>query len=83
MQVSKDSVLQALRTYGTQEQIEQAQRLLSDPVDTDRDGDLLRDLGLDPGGSSAGGGMAVTPTHRPDVTTAPGPAAHPERSAGT
>lgn len=63
--------MQPLRAHGTQEQVEQAERLLENPVDTDRDADLLRDLGLDPDGSSAGGGMGVYQLEHPTATPTP------------
>jgi hypothetical protein len=43
---SKQSVLDVMRRLGMQAQIPEAERLLPDPVDVQRDGDLLARFGL-------------------------------------
>ena len=48
MQTSKRRVLELLMATQQQTPLAEADQELPDPVDTDRDGELLRRLGLDP-----------------------------------
>jgi hypothetical protein len=56
--IDRSHVVQALRTYGLSEEAERAQQVLGARVDTERDAELLRDLGLDPDGRAQGGALA-------------------------
>jgi hypothetical protein len=66
MKISKDHVLEVLRTYGTPEQIRLAEQDLRSHVDTDDDGDLLRELGIDPDDRAQGGSLAPREGGRDD-----------------
>lgn len=57
--VDRSHVVQALRTYGLAQQADRAQRDLDVRVDTERDAETLRDLGLDPDSRAQGGALAV------------------------
>ena len=59
MIVDRSHVVQALRTYGLAQQADRAQRDLDVRVDTERDAETLRDLGLDPDSRAQGGALAV------------------------
>lgn len=59
MLIDKGHVIQALRDRGMTEQAEEAERVLDHQVDTDRDADLLRSLGIDPDSRAQGGGLAT------------------------
>jgi hypothetical protein len=48
MQISKEQIIQVLRSNNDQAKAEQAANELPDQVDTDRDSDLLSKLGIDP-----------------------------------
>jgi hypothetical protein len=48
MQISKDQILQALKSNNQQDKAEQAEKELPDQVDTDKHADLLDKLGIDP-----------------------------------
>ena len=48
MQISKEQIVQVLRSQGEQGKAEQAAGELPDQVDTDRDSELLSKLGIDP-----------------------------------
>ena len=47
MQISKEQLLQVLRTEGDNETADKVAAELPDEIDTDRDGDALDRLGLD------------------------------------
>ena len=47
MQISKDQLLQVLRTEGDNDTAERVDAGLPDEIDTDRDGDALAAAGLD------------------------------------
>jgi len=49
MQISKQQVLEHLRGHGHDEQVEQADKLLPDTIDTDEHAAQLQKLGVDPG----------------------------------
>ena len=59
MQIDRDHVVQALRAGGRRDEAERAERELDVLVDTVRDADLLRELGLDPDSRAQGGGLAL------------------------
>ena len=59
MQIDRDHVVQALRAGGRRDEAERAERELDVLVDTVRDADLLRELGLDPDSRARGGGLAL------------------------
>ena len=48
MHVDRSHVVQVLRAAGRTEQARRAEEVLDVPVDTVRDADLLRELGIDP-----------------------------------
>src|SRR4051794_10692992 len=48
MEISKEQIIQVLKSTDDQDKAEQAANELPDPVDTDRDGELLSKLGIDP-----------------------------------
>jgi hypothetical protein len=58
MQIDKDQIIAFLQQRGEHATADQAQQELPDQVDTDKDGDLLSKLGIDPsellGGLSGG-----------------------------
>jgi hypothetical protein len=59
VQIDRDHVVQALRAGGRRDEAERAERELDVLVDTVRDADLLRELGLDPDSRARGGGLAL------------------------
>jgi len=59
MQISREHVLDVLRTHGTPEQVRRAEQSLGPHVDTEDDADLLRDLGIDPDSRAKGGTLAL------------------------
>jgi hypothetical protein len=59
MNVDRSHVVQALRAGGRIEQARRAEEVLDVEVDTVRDADLLRDLGIDPDGRAQGGMLAL------------------------
>jgi len=48
MEIPKDKILELLRDRGQDDKAEQADQQLPDQVDTDKHGDLLKQLGIDP-----------------------------------
>jgi hypothetical protein len=48
MQISKEQIIQVLRSTDEQDKAEQAANELPEQVDTDRDSALLSKLGIDP-----------------------------------
>jgi hypothetical protein len=59
VQIDREHVVQALRAGGRHEEAARAERELGVHVDTVRDADLLRELGLDPDSRAQGGGLAL------------------------
>jgi hypothetical protein len=66
MQISKDQVLELLKTQGKDQEAQQAQGELPDQVDTDQHQDLLAKFGINPmelitkfGGGGGGVGKAL------------------------
>ena len=59
MNIDKSHVVQVLRAGGRTEQARRAEELLDVEVDTVRDADLLRELGIDPDSRAQGGGLAL------------------------
>jgi hypothetical protein len=59
VQIDRDHVVQVLRAGGRRDEAERAERELDVLVDTVRDADLLRELGLDPDSRARGGGLAL------------------------
>lgn len=59
MLIDRDHVVQALRDGGRAEQARRAAEVLDVQVDTIRDADLLRELGIDPDSRGQGGGLAL------------------------
>jgi hypothetical protein len=59
VQIDRDHVVQVLRAGGRRDEAERAERELAVLVDTVRDADLLRELGLDPDSRARGGGLAL------------------------
>jgi hypothetical protein len=57
--IDRSHVVQALRSGGRAEEARRAEEELDVHVDTVRDADLLRELGLDPDGRAQGGGLAL------------------------
>jgi hypothetical protein len=55
MQIPKEQILQMLRDRGDGDKAQQADQKLPDQVDTDQHGNLLKQIGIDPGGL---GGLA-------------------------
>ncbi len=49
MQIPKEQILQMLRDRGDGDKAQQADQQLPDQVDTDKHGDLLKQIGIDPG----------------------------------
>ena len=63
MQISKEQLLQVLRTEGDNDTADRVESELPDRIDTDRDGDALDALGLDRTqlmAKLAGGGLGGT-----------------------
>jgi hypothetical protein len=59
MQIPKGMVVERLRSAGSTDAAERADAELPEHVDTDRDAEALRELGLDPGELAEGlGGQA-------------------------
>ena len=48
MQISKDQLLELIRSHGDDQKTAQAEQELPDQVDTDKDGGLLERFGIDP-----------------------------------
>src|SRR3954447_7152040 len=59
MNVDRSHVVQALRAGGRTEQARRAEKVLDVEVDTVRDADLLRELGIDPDSRAQGGMLAL------------------------
>ena len=59
MHVDRGHVIQVLRAAGRTEQARRAEEDLDVTVDTVRDADLLRELGIDPDSRAQGGGLAL------------------------
>jgi hypothetical protein len=59
MNVDRSHVVQALHAGGRTEQARRAEEVLDVEVDTVRDADLLRELGIDPDSRAQGGGLAL------------------------
>ncbi|RBY78471.1 hypothetical protein DQ239_07835 [Blastococcus sp. TF02-09] len=59
MNVDRSHVVQALHAGGRPDQARRAEEELDVEVDTVRDADRLRDLGIDPDSRAQGGGLAV------------------------
>lgn len=59
MLIDRGHVVQVLRQAGRTEEARRAEQVLGVDVDTDRDADLLRDLGIDPDSRAQGGGLAL------------------------
>lgn len=59
MPVDRSYVVQVLRAAGRTEQARRAEEELDVTVDTVRDADLLRELGIDPDSRAQGGGLAL------------------------
>jgi hypothetical protein len=57
--IDRSHVVQALRSGGRAEEARRAEEELDVHVDTVRDADLLRELGLDPDSRAQGGGLAL------------------------
>jgi hypothetical protein len=57
--IDREQVLQVLRSAGRSDQARRAEEVLDVRVDTQRDADLLRELGLDPDSRAQGGGIAL------------------------
>jgi hypothetical protein len=57
--IDRSHVVQVLRAGGREEQARRAEAELDVHVDTVRDADLLRELGLDPDSRAQGGGLAL------------------------
>ena len=49
MELPKDQIIELLRERGENDKADSANDELPDPVDTDKHGDLLDKLGIDPG----------------------------------
>jgi hypothetical protein len=49
MEIPKDQILQLLRDRGQGDKAQQADQQLPNQVDTDQHGDLLKQIGIDPG----------------------------------
>ncbi len=59
MRIDRAHVVQVLRAGGRDEQARRAGQVLDVHVDTLRDADLLRELGIDPDSRAQGGGLAM------------------------
>jgi hypothetical protein len=59
--MATEHVVHTLRSQGLHDEARRAEELFGPEVDTARDGDLLRQLGLDPDSRAAGGQMATLP----------------------
>jgi hypothetical protein len=49
VEIPKDQILQLLRNRGQDDKAQEADQQLPDQVDTDQHGDLLKQIGIDPG----------------------------------
>ncbi|MGI8571095.1 MAG: hypothetical protein ACR2L9_00445 [Solirubrobacteraceae bacterium] len=54
MEFPKEQILQMLRDRGDHDQAQQADQQLPDQVDTDKHGDLLTQIGINPGEIAGG-----------------------------
>jgi hypothetical protein len=59
VRIDRSHVVQVLRAGGRHEEAERAEEVLDVDVDTVRDADLLRELGIDPDSRAQGGGLAL------------------------
>jgi hypothetical protein len=59
VRIDKQYVLHTLRSQGLHEQARRAEELFGPEIDTSEEGDVLRELGLDPESRAAGGQMAT------------------------
>jgi hypothetical protein len=59
VRIDRDHVVQVLRAAGRTDQARRAEQVLDVDVDTVRDADLLRDLGIDPDSRAEGGNLAL------------------------
>jgi hypothetical protein len=59
VRIDRSHVVQALRAGGRPEEAKRAEEVLDVDVDTVRDADLLRELGIDPDSRAQGGGLAL------------------------
>ena len=59
MELSKDKIIALLRSRGENEKADRASDELPDQVDTDKHGDLLGELGIDPGSLLGGIGNKI------------------------
>ncbi|MGY1620271.1 hypothetical protein ACI797_26325 [Geodermatophilus sp. SYSU D00691] len=67
MRIDREHVLQVVRSLGTREQVERAERELGPEVDTEGDADLLRELGVDPGSMGQGGTLSPLPRRDDEI----------------
>jgi phenylalanyl-tRNA synthetase beta subunit len=65
MHIDRQHVIQVLRKNGMNDQADEAEKVLGVEVDTERDADLLRRLGIDPDNRAEGGTLATLSSHRP------------------
>ncbi len=59
MEIPKEQILQMLRDRGEDDQAQQADQQLPDQVDPDQHGDLLGQVGIDPGEIVRGAGRGL------------------------
>ncbi|TFV59571.1 hypothetical protein E4P41_11690 [Geodermatophilus sp. DF01-2] len=59
MRIDRSHVVQALHAGGRREEARRAEEVLDAEVDTVRDADLLRELGIDPDSRAQGGGLGL------------------------
>ena len=59
MELSKDKIIELLRSRGENDKADRANAELPDQVDTDKHGDLLDKLGIDPGSLLGGLGNKI------------------------
>ncbi|MGY1683120.1 hypothetical protein [Geodermatophilus sp. SYSU D01176] len=59
MLIDRSTVVQTLRAEGRTEEARRAEQVLDVEVDTVRDAEILRDLGIDPDRRAMGGGPAL------------------------
>lgn len=59
MQIDRSHVVQTLRSGGRIDQAQRAEEVFDVLVDTVRDAERLRDLGIDPDSRAQGGGLAL------------------------
>ncbi|WP_100497912.1 hypothetical protein [Geodermatophilus chilensis] len=60
MLIDRSNVVQTLRAGGRTEEARRAEQVLDVQVDTVRDAEILRDLGVDPDHRAMGGGLALS-----------------------